>query len=672
MYIKFKRVIGIITAGILLQGAVSAEEELSVSKTLPYKYTVVAQKENNEGLYYDINAFRYEDIMEFLLPYSCDLSQVAVTVLDENNEELATDIVDFTDEDNQIIEVGEYALEMRGSSSELPVINMEIDEENGTIKAMNESEDHSVACYGDLTVHVPEKLAEEWDCDTVTTSVGNDEKEDTPGTFRLRGRGNSSWTTATDKQRPYQVKLEKGLSILGMEKNKDWALLRSEDNRKFLSNKICYDMAADFGIENTPGARMADVYLNGNYIGVYTVTNTVKVGKSSVPITDIDEQIGDGVDVEDIDITGGYLLEIDNFPETLQFGTNKNQITIKAPEELDTTVDEGSKYDYIRNLMSDLFDAVYGDGYMSDGRHFTEVLDMDSTVRYFLLQELTGNYDTGRGSTFFYKDTDSIDSKIYMGPVWDSDAAFEHFSNDWTLYHKGVTWLEADAQNYTFMSELCEHKEFVSYLKAYYVDNFKNNNIRNIYTEYAQKAEVYMKEIEKSALATSHVYDMADPDISYISSYIDVKSKFVDENILEFIQAAANGEEIVLCEGESDSTDVYVKGNKVYCSFENNSREEAEIMLLTYSTDGKLISVSEASKVIPGTKIYKNFELLYSGEFMFKVYNNLKADTFKTAGYKEVNVYNNDNTVIYENPPQKDVVNPSKGDINIRDLLNNR
>lgn len=67
--------------------------------------------------------------------------------------------------------------------------------------------------------------------------------------------------------------------------------MRSEQPKIYLRNKISYDLARDLGIRNTPRAEMTDVYMNGKYLGVYTLASTVKVGRSSVPITDIDEEI---------------------------------------------------------------------------------------------------------------------------------------------------------------------------------------------------------------------------------------------------------------------------------------------------------------------------------------------------------------------------------------------
>ncbi len=56
-----------------------------------------------------------------------------------------------------------------------------------------------------------------------------------------------------------------------------------------------------------------------------------------------------------------------------------------------------------------------------DGMHYSELVDLDSLVEYFLVCELTLNADSMKSSLFMYKD---IDGPFYMGPAWDYDWAW--------------------------------------------------------------------------------------------------------------------------------------------------------------------------------------------------------------------------------------------------------
>ncbi|MCK5370254.1 MAG: CotH kinase family protein, partial [Cyclobacteriaceae bacterium] len=49
---------------------------------------------------------------------------------------------------------------------------------------------------------------------------------------------------------------------------------------------------------------------------------------------------------------------------------------------------------------------------------------MESFIDFAIINELSRNVDGYRLSTFLYKDKDSNDSKLYIGPIWDFNLAF--------------------------------------------------------------------------------------------------------------------------------------------------------------------------------------------------------------------------------------------------------
>ena len=59
------------------------------------------------------------------------------------------------------------------------------------------------------------------------------------------------------------------------------------------------------------------------------------------------------------------------------------------------------------------------------GKRWSDIIDADSAVRNYWVQEFFKNIDSSITSNYFYKDSDSIDSKLYAGPAWDFDNALE-------------------------------------------------------------------------------------------------------------------------------------------------------------------------------------------------------------------------------------------------------
>ena len=72
-----------------------------------------------------------------------------------------------------------------------------------------------------------------------------------------------------------------------------------------------------------------------------------------------------------------------------------------------------AQFTYISNYMKELESAIY------QGGSFEELLDLDSYIDYYLIEELSGNRDGYRSSsTYLVKEKDD---KLVFGPLWDFD-----------------------------------------------------------------------------------------------------------------------------------------------------------------------------------------------------------------------------------------------------------
>ena len=75
------------------------------------------------------------------------------------------------------------------------------------------------------------------------------------------------------------------------------------------------------------------------------------------------------------------------------------------------------------------------------GMKWSDFLDADSAVRYYWTQEFFKNMDSSTSSTYFYKELDSIDTKLHAGPMWDMDNSIGYGLNGsrW-----GYSWTSSD------------------------------------------------------------------------------------------------------------------------------------------------------------------------------------------------------------------------------------
>ena len=247
----------------------------------------------------------------------------------------------------------------------------------------------------------------------------------------IKGRGNASWTY--DK-RPYALKLNKKKSVLGMSESKRWILLANWKDRTLLRNDAAFWLSKKSGLPYTVDGEFVELEFNGEYRGNYYLCEQIKIESGRVAINEFSAS----------DITGGYLMEIDNnYDETYKFlsgfyksGSGWNaevkglKYMFKDPDE--NLPDEAFNYmvQYIQEMETLIKKIPNGDN------GYKDYIDIDSAIWFMFVNELTGNGDFfntdgnvgstwyGPHSTYLYKDRDLADgtrSKLFMGPVWDFD-----------------------------------------------------------------------------------------------------------------------------------------------------------------------------------------------------------------------------------------------------------
>lgn len=262
----------------------------------------------------------------------------------------------------------------------------------------------------------------------------------------MKGRGNSTWNYP---KKPYNIKLDSKAKLFGMEKAKSWCLIANYGENSLIRNQLVYTMGAAIGMKETPDCKNIDLYVNGEYQGVYLITEKVEINKNRVDIFDLEEateEANPGVDLSTLsplgvrgkfsgylehtqkwydipnnpeNITGGYLLELD-FSERYEaeasgFVTRNSQsVVIKSPEYASE-----AQVKYISQYWQEFEDALYSsDGYNDLDKSISDYIDITSFARSYLVQEWASNWDVGLSSTFFYKD---LDGKLIAGPIWDFD-----------------------------------------------------------------------------------------------------------------------------------------------------------------------------------------------------------------------------------------------------------
>ena len=240
----------------------------------------------------------------------------------------------------------------------------------------------------------------------------------TTGTIKLRG--NSSLNS---EKKPYSINFEEKTKILDMPSNaKKWVLVPNMYDKTLMRNLLGYKMGSIFGLKYNPSCRYIDLILNGNYRGNYMICDKIEVNKNRVDISKMDETC-----VEEPEISGGYLIEGSGSQgqrrrwgeqepeENPTYFKTAQGITFSYvyPESEDITEEQKT---YIKNKFDEIEAKIYENN--------IENIDLESFARYFLVEDFSGNQDGIFNSFFIYKERG--DDKLYFGPVWDFDLAFDN------------------------------------------------------------------------------------------------------------------------------------------------------------------------------------------------------------------------------------------------------
>ncbi len=286
-------------------------------------------------------------------------------------------------------------------------------------------------------------------------NMGNEEfenvgSEDAPQPLEIRGRGNYTWSDFDKK--PYRLKLDAKTSLLGMKRNKHWALMaNADDYLGGLRNTVGYELSRRLGLAWTPAQQPVEVVLNGDYIGLYMLTETIRVEPDRVNVTpQADYETSPFV------VSGGWLVEIDNYQEEEQVRTvegNGQNIfsTYKSPEHLS---------DEQRTYLTGLINATNAAIYVSDksNNSWENYIDPDTLACFYIVQELLDDTESFHGSCFWHKENGN-NTKIMFGPVWDFGNAYHRTPNRF-IYDRPAftqTWIGEIAKFPHFQEIVLKH-----------------------------------------------------------------------------------------------------------------------------------------------------------------------------------------------------------------------
>lgn len=313
-------------------------------------------------------------------------------------------------------------------------------------------------------------------------------------------RGN---TTFAQVKKPYELRFNESKTLVNSCSGRKWVLLANAVDSSLLKNGLVYDFVNSHTNMLTATGEYVDLYINGDYRGNYYLCNrpqaegsfleSLKLNqyKYTSESHDSDEEMiylanEDGTVYGRDDATSTvpgsecvFLIEftLQKCPPNYPGFYTKSGKWARVLIPQDVTL---SQVQYIKERFDELEDTVNTENGINPdtNKKIEDYLEIESYAHRYLIDNVFQNHDSGLASSYFYKKPDSIDARIYAGPIWDYDHTMHH--------QKYFSMLDTSVLGDVYLGEnLLKHDFFVAYLEKVYDDIYKP------YVKYEMPLSVY-------------------------------------------------------------------------------------------------------------------------------------------------------------------------------------
>lgn len=322
----------------------------------------------------------------------------------------------------------------------------------------------------------------------------------------ITGHGNSTWEY--DKK-AYNLKFNDTVDICGIGAYDEWVLLANYLDDTKIRNKMIYDFAEECGLECAMRSEMIDLYIDGEYYGLYQIVPKVRAVMKN-------------------EISSNSFLFTLNIPEryeqnALSYITDNGQY-VEIIDLFGNGINSISKQKEIINNL----DYALAD-YENNPNSIYQFIDMSSWCRKYLIEEIFQNQDAGALSQYFYTKNES--NIVYAGPVWDYDLSCGNINGDLSIQNPKCflanrMYKSSDISTFWY-ANFYSNKNALNMI----VDEY--NSMRSMLSDLIDnKIDAYFDEIrcslyEDSIRWYSETYDV-NQSYKYLKDYLTQRISFLD------------------------------------------------------------------------------------------------------------------------------------------------
>jgi hypothetical protein len=299
--------------------------------------------------------------------------------------------------------------------------------------------------------------------------------------LEIKARGN--YTRTAFAKKPFKLKLGKKQNMLGLtpDKSKHYAILaHADDQFGYLRNFTGFNLGKRIQLPWTPGMTPVEIVINGDYRGLYFLTESIRVGDGRIQITELDDNVEDGKL-----LSGGYLVELDNYkddPNTIVLNDDEN-----VDDQLYVTPDTPEEYsDLQKRFITEQFNTMHS-LVKSHNDNLWGYMELDDAARYYIVEELIGHTESYHGSTYLFRDFGE-NQKWHFSPLWDCGNAF--------MAYEEMHFFDCDPFGNTWITDIVRNDRFEAKVKETW-KWFMQNNFDGLFDD----IDTYVNSLKNAAVA---------------------------------------------------------------------------------------------------------------------------------------------------------------------------
>lgn len=357
-----------------------------------------------------------------------------------------------------------------------------------------------------------------------------DELSEVTGGIRLRGN-----STMLFEKKPYRIKFDKKQSLFGLEDSKSWVLLADYLDPSSLLNYTAFTLGAEMdGLAFTATPNKVNVYLNGEYKGIYTLCEQIQENEGRMDI-EMDGITEDMVDLKDynffICMDESCIADVGAKLDETYFYIEEYELyfELKYPERSDFPT-EALFNSYLSQLKVYVKDAL--DTFVArDLDGIRSICNVDSLVDFLIIDVIMGEQDHAYKSFNMYytntSDNERENGKLNFGPIWDYDFALNH------------VWTGAPNENYEIIDVVMYSNLFFQAVpeipELYELVKLRYNELAAPALEnYIDNFDDLRYSMDKSLQLNQELWydgiseDLTDKNVRYLKKYLIARKEQLD------------------------------------------------------------------------------------------------------------------------------------------------